>query len=448
MLRAALFLIAATPLCGQTAARMLALANAVRWEQSPGPTCQLHTPAQMENTATAEWTHHCAETSGEIVRESFFYAFGEPARAARLRVDLRPLDESPATTAALQLELRRRLTARFGAPTQEPEMMEIGFRHLRYGQPVNGDHWLGSGLHYFLHANQYPGPMGMRHGVQLIVIMDRLFAERQKDALILRVEGIGGESREEDDPVRTRLKARIGEPYTRPMHAGARTAEGLRDLATLLRESDRAGRPRRALYLLAAHQVTNKLSLMMDDPAPLRRLLSGYGAKVGGQTHQGGLDYAGDLLWRVWREFPETEAGELAFLQLERGGWDTATGEGCPKNPDRFLEVIERGERFLVEHPATDFRKEVTYLLAVANESWWSTAHAKPDDPWVSAPPYPHREQNARQAEAARARAIHYYQEVIRLAPDSPEAASGLRRIPRLELKLDTGQRRFFCSYC
>ena len=456
MLRAALFLIVAIPLCGQTAARMLALANAVRWEQSPGPSCQLHTPAQMENTATAEWTHHCAETSGEIVRESFFYAFGEPARAARLRVDLRPLDESPAATAAILRDLRQRLTARLGVPTRQPEMMEIGFRHLRYGQPVNGDHWQGGGLHYFLHANQYPGPMGMRHGVQLIVITDRLFAERRKDALILRVEGISGESHEEDDPVRTRLKARIGDPYTRPMHAQARTAaeqrrvvrEGLQDLATLLRESDRAGRPRRALYLLAAHQVTNKLSQMTDDPAPLRRLLSTYGAKVGGQTHQGGLDYAGDLLWRVWREFPETEGGELAFLQLERAGWSTATAEGCPKNPDLFLEVIERGEKFLAGHPATDFGKEVTYLLAVANESWWSTAQAKPDDPWVSSPTYPRRLPNARLSEAARLRAIHYYQELLRLAPDSPEAASALRRIPRLELKLDTGQRRFFCSYC
>jgi hypothetical protein len=110
--------------------------------------------------------------------------------------------------------------------------------------------------------------------------------------------------------------------------------------------------------------------------------------------------------------------------------------------------VIERGEKFLAEHPATDFRKEVTYVLAVANESWWSIAHAAADDPWVSAPPYPRRVENAGQSEAARLRAIHYYQEVIRLAPDSPEAASALRRIPRLELKLDTGQRRFFCSYC
>jgi hypothetical protein len=87
-------------------------------------------------------------------------------------------------------------------------------------------------------------------------------------------------------------------------------------------------------------------------------------------------------------------------------------------------------------------------MLAVANESWWSVAHAPADDPWVSAPPYPRKLENQRQAEAARERAIRYYREVVRLAPESPEAAAALRRIPRIEQKLDTGQRRFFCSYC
>jgi len=165
-------------------------------------------------------------------------------------------------------------------------------------------------------------------------------------------------------------------------------------------------------------------------------------------THQGGLDYAADLLWRVWREFPETEGGELAFLELERRGWNTATSEGCPPNPDLFREVIERGEAFLAGHPNTDFRREVTYMLAVANESWWSIAHAKPDDQIVSGIPYPRRALNARDAEAARSRAIARYREVIQLGQDSPEAASALRRLPRLELGLDTGQRRFFCFYC
>jgi hypothetical protein len=450
MMRATLLLIAAAPLSAQTAARMLAQVNRIPWEQAPAPACVGHTPVQKDIYATVQWTHHCAATRDGFVRESFYYIFGEPARAALLRVDLRPVDESPEATAAAMRDLRQRLTARFGTPSHEPEMMEIGFRHLRYGQPVAGDHWHGGGLHYFLHANQAnSAPMGMRHGAQMIVLTDRLFAEREKDAFILRVEGFGGESRDEDDPVRTRLAARIGQPYTRPMAAKPEDVrESMADLATLLRESDRAARPRRALYLLAADAVTNKLSQTLQDPGTLRRLVLGYGAKIGGQTHQGGLDYRRDLLWRVWREFPETEGGELAFLELERRGWDTPTAEGCPPNPDLFREVIRRGEEFLAGHPQTDFRRQVIYLVAVANESWWSISHAAADDPIVADIPYPRRAANAREGDAALHRAIDSYREVVRLAPDSPEAAAALRRLPRLESGVDTGQRRFFCFYC
>ena len=110
--------------------------------------------------------------------------------------------------------------------------------------------------------------------------------------------------------------------------------------------------------------------------------------------------------------------------------------------------MIIRAEAFLAGHPRTDFRKQVLYALAVANESWWSIAHAPAGDQWVSGIPYPRRGENARQAEQARDAAMRYYREVVALAPDSPEAASALRRLPRLELGLDTGQRRFFCSYC
>jgi hypothetical protein len=224
--------------------------------------------------------------------------------------------------------------------------------------------------------------------------------------------------------------------------------EMIRDLTAILRESDAADASRRALCLLAADQVVNKLSLWLDTPAPLRRLLMPYGVKLGGMTHDGGLAYGRELLWRVWRESQETEAGELAFLELQRLGWATGNGEGCPKNPDLFREVIDKAEALLAGHPQTEFRTQVLYALAVAHESWWSIAHAPADDEWVNAPPYPRRAANARLAGGAREEAIRYYREVVRLAPGSPEAASALRRLPRLELGLDTGQRRFFCSYC
>ena len=82
---------------------------------------------------------------------------------------------------------------------------------------MEGDHWKGGGLHYFLHANLSGGhPMAIRRGVQLVVITDRLFAEREMDALILRAEGIFGEAQEDDNPVRARLKARIGAPTSAP----------------------------------------------------------------------------------------------------------------------------------------------------------------------------------------------------------------------------------------
>ena len=469
MIRASLFILAVSPLCGQSAAGLLARLDGVRWGGPPAAACAPRIPVQMDVYATVEWTHHCTDTRDGMIRESYFYVFGEPARIARLRVDVRPVDESPENTARLLPALERTLTARFGVGTHEPKMMEIGFYPPRYGQPVVGDHWRGGGLHYFLHANLSGGhPVAIRRGVQLVVITDRLFAERAQDDLILRAEGFGGPPPEEDEElIHSRLKARIGAPYVRAMQAiwnqsadhARLLRETIQDLTAILRESDGSDAPRRALCLLAADAVVNKLSGWLVELSPneahestaaagVRRQLARYGVKLGGMTHEGGLAYGRELLWRVWRESPETEAGELAFLELQRVGWVTGSGEGCPKNPDLFREVIAKAEAFLADHPATDFRRQVLYTLAVANESWWSIAHAPADDPWVSAPPYPRRTANARQAGRARDEAIRYYREVVRIAPGTPEAVSALRRLPRLELGLDTGQRRFFCSYC
>jgi hypothetical protein len=458
MIRAAVLVLALSPLYGQTAAGMLGRLDGVSWEAPPTAACAPRSPIQMDIYATTEWTHHCSDTRDGVIREDFFYVFGEAAHIARLRVDLRPADESPENTARLLPALQRILTARFGAGTQEPELMEIGFDHRICGHPVVGDHWKGGGLHYFLHANLSASqPMGVRRGVQLVVITDRLLAERGQDDLILRVEGFGGPPPEEDEEtIQARLRARIGAPYIRAMEAELTTSpdrarlvrETVQDLTAILRESDGAATPRRALFLLAADQVVNKLSLWLDTPAPIQPLLSRYGVKLGGMTHDGGLAYGRELLWRVWREWPDTEGGELAFLELQRLGWSTVSGDGCPQNPDLFREVIARAEAFLAAHPRTDFRRQVLYALAVANESWWSIAHAPADDGWVSGIPYPRRAANGRQAGRARDEAIRYYREVVRLAPGTPEAASALRRLPRLEMGLDTGQRSFFCSYC
>ncbi|MDQ6708418.1 MAG: hypothetical protein M3Z85_20865 [Acidobacteriota bacterium] len=439
------------------------------WEarRAAGFSCGPRIPAQMDIYATVEWTHHCSEAGGGIIRESFYYVFGEPARTAKLRVDMRPADESPEVTAGVLGALQAKLIERFGSPDHAPELIEIGFRRLRYGQPVAGDHWKNGSLHYFLHANQSnQSPMGMRRGVQLVVMHDRLMRERARDEFILQVEGLHGAPRP-DDPVRSRLNREIGAAYTKSINfqwkTPAEREQGVsrtdRDLTALLRETDRSTGEDKALRLLAADALVSKLSGLLVESPPggereaaettaVRRKLARRGIRLGHMTHYGGLEYNRDLLRRVWREFPETEAGEMAFVELQNRGWNTDSGEGCPKNPDLFREVVEKGEAFLALRPRTRFRKDVMYTLAVANESWWSISHAPGNDPIVSAPPYPRRYINARQSAAARERAIRYYREVVRSAPESPEAASALRRLPRMMLGLDTGQRRFYCSYC
>ena len=51
-------------------------------------------------------------------------------------------------------------------------------------------------------------------------------------------------------------------------------------------------------------------------------------------------------------------------------------------------------------------------------------------------------------AEAARRKVIELFEELIRLAPESPEAERGRLRLTRLKLGLDTGERSFFCFSC
>jgi hypothetical protein len=372
----------------------------------------------MDLNATTQWTHQCLERRGGIVRESFYYVFGEPARTALLRVDLRP--EAGATIE----QLRAVLTRRLGPPDHGPELMEIGFRRLRFGEPVAGDHWKSGKAHYFLHANQSAAqPLGLRTGVQLVVMHERLFQERRGDELILQVDGIG-----------------TAGPLPQPPD----------DPIALLRAAASGSREDQARLLLSAHTAVHRLAGTLSDAqaGPLRRGLARHGVKIGGELHYGGLDYRADLLWRVWREYPDTQAGERAFLELQQRGWSTGNYLGCPPNPDYFRIVIEKGEAFLAARPASPVRKEVVHTLAVAYESWWSIAQAPSDDGIVAHIPYPRRAANKREAERARLRAIDYYRELVQLAPDSPEAAAALRRLPRLELKFDTGQRRFFCTYC
>jgi hypothetical protein len=438
-------------LFGQTSAntiaeRMLARIDGAQWPVpftgSKSAACQPRTLYQQAFGANGEFTEHCVSRAGGLLEESFFYAFDESG-PVRLKMEVRP---EPPADVEIARALRERLTKRFGAPTHEANMIEIGL-------PFAGDHWVSDKRYYFLFQNPSGMPLGISGAVLLIVLDSRLFNEIRKDALVQQADA---------DPARPFLERLVGDYYGRLIDAYPKTSfkrdvlakQTSREALDLLGVANRALLDERAMLLLAANGLITKLSTLLWEvdsetaPAGLIRLqLAKFGVKLGGILHDGGLAYNQDLLWRVWREFPDSQAGQLAFVELQQHGWYTNPGIDCPANPDLFHDVIEHGEAFLVQHPATPFRKEVLFTLAAANESWWSIAHAPAGDPFVGDIPYPRKNLNKQKAAAARERAIDYYEQIVTLAPESPEAASAERQLPRLKLALDTGQRRFFCSY-
>jgi hypothetical protein len=440
---------------------MLARVDGAKWGApyvaNKPATCQPRTTFENSAHVTNRWSFHCASTAGGLIEESFFYMIGRSFSNLLHRVDVHPEALSPDVTRAL----RERLTKRFGASTHEPEVAEIGFRRPRSGLPVAGDQWVSSNLHYFLLQNPIGGG---RKGVKLIVLDARLFNERERDEFVQEAAGLA----DPGPPARPFLQQLLGDPYIRLIDADPKTPSERQSLAEqtssealgLLGIASRALLDERAMLLLAANGLVAELSTLLwviDEKgeheipaaAPIRAQLAKFGVKLSGMLHDNGvLAYHQDLLWRVWREFPDSQAGQLAFVELQQRGWYTNPGIGCPANPDLFRDVIEHGEAFLAQHPTTQFRKEVLFTLAVANESWWSIARAPADDGWVGEVPYPRKDINKRQAAAARERAINYYQQIVDLSPESPEAASALLRLPRLNMGRDTGQRRFFCSYC
>jgi hypothetical protein len=400
--------------------------------------CQAWIPVQTARYAPEEWTHRCSSRADGLLQESYFYAFDGSSGPVRRRVDVRP---EGAANAEITQSLARKLTARFGAPIHEPQLLGLGIFGIG---PV--DYWKSGTLRYLVHRS--------RTGVELIALDNRLFKEHERDDFISQADVLFFP----DPPSRPFLQQAMGSYYLGLIDAVSKDqtsrqaiAEQVsREALNLLRVAKDSLREERATLLLAANGLVTKLSTLLDDAAaaPIRAQLAPLGVTLGPMTHDTGLAYKQDLLYRVVRDFPDTEAGQLAFLELQQRGWYIATNPGCPTNPDLFHDVIEHGEAFLAQYPATPYKKEILFTLAVANESWWSIAHAPPTDYWVADIPYPRRDSNRQQPEAARARAIAYYEQIVKLAPGSPEAASAERRLPRLKLGLDTGQRRFFCSYC
>ena len=145
------------------------------------------------------------------------------------------------------------------------------------------------------------------------------------------------------------------------------------------------------------------------------------------------------LARRVYRDYPDTPAGEWAFLTLEKLGWNT--GVACPDGPDLFRTVIAESGRFFNRRRNSPYRLDFLLDVAQAYETWWSLSQAHPDDEYVVGANY------TSGAEGARLRAVELYGQIVREAPNSDFAAYAKPTLARLQSKLDTGQRQYYCIY-
>ena len=156
------------------------------------------------------------------------------------------------------------------------------------------------------------------------------------------------------------------------------------------------------------------------------------------------LAYTGSLLKRIWTDYGQSDWGERAFLVLQSHGWDMAPE--CEGGSDQFRAVIQYGLPFLEQHPKSPYQLDVQLTVAQAYETWWSLSQA----PAPTGEEYSENvvaQQYQEGAEAARQKAIGYYEQLLQIAPQSDHAAYARRVLPRLKLGIDTGQRRFYCFY-
>jgi hypothetical protein len=225
-------------------------------------------------------------------------------------------------------------------------------------------------------------------------------------------------------------------------------------LEQLLKACQTGPRERRAEFLLAADRLAGHLFAEVGnspEEARERQRIAADGLEFRYVELGGGWYYMHNLLWRVWKDYGQTDWGEWAFVLLLESGWDTS--QVCRNGNDQVRPVIRHGEGFLAARPRSARRLEVMFLVAQAYETWWSVGLL----PECKTGKGPGCEQEENEevdpssfrlgASTARGKAIAYYKRVLRLAPASPEGQDARRRLPLLESGKNTNQRRFYCVY-
>jgi len=105
-----------------------------------------------------------------------------------------------------------------------------------------------------------------------------------------------------------------------------------------------------------------------------------------------------------------------------------------------WRSVIEQGEKFLGEYPASPYRANVLLAVAQGWETWWSLSQSSEGAEGQTRP-------YAQGSRPTGDKAIAYYKELMNLAPESDYATYARRHLPRLVSGVDTGQRRFYSEF-
>ncbi len=454
--------LASPPSAKQIAAKMWSGLQRVKWQTNynaaPGE-CTSIPPDQFLRSGLNGHAYYCPQTSEEVIAESLYYPVDHAdPKLLLLRSDIRPVNPYPEQSAEVEQLLIQQLTKTYGTPSIPEKRFEVGT-----GWPEPGLSWRNGTLTIFLHRNRtHVQPVGIRTGVILIAIEDKIL-ERHIAAFRLQDDFRSSSTLSQSTLVKELEPLFPGTSFTTSTQTPKSEPDRIKEeqqtrlsLFRLLRLSK--GEPeQRAAALVAADQLVRRLASLLvirtvidgrenivitDGTSKLNSQLATYGVHFGGIGHYSGyLDYDYNLLARAWKEFPATTWGQRAFLLLQQLGCATPRF-GCD-GPNCFLAVIQQGESFLNTYPDTAFRKEQIYQLAQANETWWSLGQAPSDDITAIG-----TRTTKASSEQARQRAIELYEQLLQIAPGSAQAQSARLALPRLKLKLDTGERSYFCFSC
>lgn len=414
------------------AARMWSDLQAIKWARPYSPaadTCAAVPALQAMRYGLHGHAYYCAQQDGGVIAESLYYPVDhERPKLLLLRADIRPRNAYPELSAEVEQLLIRRLDRAYGAGSVPDHVYEIGAT-----RPEPGQSWRTGKLTIFLHRNRsHIQPVGVRQGVILIAVREEILEQRR---IVQRL----------DEEFRFVAASQPPKGEEDRVKAVEQTKS---DLLRLLKDRD-SNREQRATNLVAADGLARRMGGLLVAPngmaegaGKVRLQLASHDVRFGEIGHYSGeLNYDHSLLWRAWKEYPDTGAGQRAFLKLQRLGCATPR-LGCD-GPNCFKAVIQQGEQLLADYPDTAVRKQQLHHLALAYETWWSLAQAAPGD--ITAEGAKVTEASGEQA---RQRAIALYEDLLSIAPAALEADAARLALPRLKLKLDSFERTFFCFSC